>query len=421
MKKKSIRKYKKIKSFLIGAVMILGLSACGSQDMPEAQTAKEDTTQTPEEITQAPEEDTTSEPALDTTQQADEGLADEESKVLVVYYSASGNTEKIANYIAAATDADMFKLEPAKPYSSDDLDWTDENSRVVYEHDNPEARDIALVETSVENWESYDTVFIGYPIWWHIAAWPVDGFVTANDFTGKTVIPFCTSSSSGLGDSGSLLEEEAGTGNWLEGNRFSARDSEATVQEWVESLGLQTADAIQETGKSSVYFTSDISPDGLMAVYEALNWEPTGKVAVKLSTGEPPASNYLNPELIKDLVQSVDGTIVECNTAYGGSRTETAMHMQVAEDHGFTDIATVDILDADGSMELPVTGGTHLTGNLVGSHFAGYDSYIVLSHFKGHAMAGFGGAIKNISIGLGSKEGQWGTHYLYQCPEQYFY
>lgn len=112
MKKKSIRKYKKIKSFLIGAVMILGLSACGSQDMPEAQTAKEDTTQTPEEITQAPEEDTTSEPALDTTQQADEGLADEESKVLVVYYSASGNTEKIANYIAAATDADMFKLEP---------------------------------------------------------------------------------------------------------------------------------------------------------------------------------------------------------------------------------------------------------------------------------------------------------------------
>lgn len=410
MKKKSIRKYKKIKSFLIGAVMILGLSACGSQDMPEAQTAKEDTTQTPEEITQAPEEDTTSEPALDTTQQADEGLADEESKVLVVYYSASGNTEKIANYIAAATDADMFKLEPAKPYSSDDLDWTDENSRVVYEHDNPEARDIALVETSVENWESYDTVFIGYPIWWHIAAWPVDGFVTANDFTGKTVIPFCTSSSSGLGDSGSLLEEEAGTGNWLEGNRFSARDSETIVQEWVESLGLQTADAIQETGKSSVYFTSDISPDGLMAIYEALNWEPTGKVAVKLSTGEPPASNYLDPELIKDLVQSVDGTIVECNTAYGGSRTETAMHMQVAEDHGFTDIATVDILDADGSMELPVTGGTHLTGNLVGSHFADYDSYIVLSHFKGHAMAGFGGAIKNISIGLGSKEGKCLIH-----------
>lgn len=166
----------------------------------------------------------------------------------------------------------------------------------------------------------------------------------------------------------------------------------------------------ENTSGSAVYFTSDISPEGLMAVYEALEWEPEGKVAVKLSTGEPPASNYLDPDLIRDLVQSVDGTIVECNTAYGGSRTETAMHMQVAEDHGFTAIADVDILDADGSMELPVEGGTRLESNLVGSHFGNYDSYIVLSHFKGHAMAGFGGAIKNISIGLGSREGKCLIH-----------
>lgn len=159
-----------------------------------------------------------------------------------------------------------------------------------------------------------------------------------------------------------------------------------------------------------VYFTSNISSEGLMTVYEALKWEPTGKVAVKLSTGEPPASNYLDPELIKDLVQSVNGTIVECNTAYGGSRTETAMHMQVAKDHGFTAIAQVDILDADGSMELPVEGGTRLERNLVGAHFGAYDSYVVLSHFKGHAMAGFGGAIKNISIGLGSREGKCLIH-----------
>ncbi|MCM1065936.1 MAG: DUF362 domain-containing protein, partial [Eubacterium sp.] len=148
-----------------------------------------------------------------------------------------------------------------------------------------------------------------------------------------------------------------------------------------------------------VYFTSDISPEGMMAVYEALGWTPTGNVAVKLSTGEPPASNYLRPELIVDLVQSVDGTIVECNTAYGGSRTETAMHMQVAEDHGFTAIADVDILDVDGSVQLTVDGGSYLETNYVGAHFTNYDSYIVLSHFKGHAMAGFGGAIKNISIG----------------------
>ena len=177
-----------------------------------------------------------------------------------------------------------------------------------------------------------------------------------------------------------------------------------------DSMENETDIPQDNTEVSVVYFTSDISPEGLMAVYEALNWEPTGRVAVKLSTGEPPASNYLDPELIKDLVQFVDGTIVECNTAYGGSRTETAMHMQVAEDHGFTAIADVDILDAEGSMELPVEGGTRLESNLVGSHFADYDSYIILSHFKGHAMAGFGGAIKNISIGLGSKEGKCLIH-----------
>lgn len=159
-----------------------------------------------------------------------------------------------------------------------------------------------------------------------------------------------------------------------------------------------------------VYFTTDISPEGMMAVYEALNWMPSGNVAVKLSTGEPPASNYLRPELIADVVSTVNGTIVECNTAYGGSRAETQMHYQVAKDHGFTAIAGFQILDENGSMSLPVTGGTHLTENFVGAAFADYDSYLILSHFKGHAMAGFGGAIKNISIGLGSSEGKSWIH-----------
>ncbi len=177
----------------------------------------------------------------------------------------------------------------------------------------------------------------------------------------------------------------------------SSSSSSSTVQEITD-------------GKSTVYFTSDISPEGMMAVYNALGWSPTGKVAIKLSTGEPPASNYLRPELIKDLVQSVNGTIVECNTAYGGSRSETAMHKQVAKDHGFTDIANVDILDEEGSVQIQVDGGSHLKTDYVGSHFVNYDSYIVLSHFKGHAMAGFGGAIKNISIGLGSKEGKCLIH-----------
>lgn len=161
---------------------------------------------------------------------------DEAGKTLVVYYSATGNTENVANYIAAATNGDLFKLEPTEPYSDADLNWTDDNSRVVREHDNPDERDIALVKSTVENWDEYDTIFIGYPIWWGIAAWPVNGFIEANDFTGKTVIPFCTSSSSGLGESGKLLAEMAGTGDWQEGQRFRSGASESDVVAWVESL-----------------------------------------------------------------------------------------------------------------------------------------------------------------------------------------
>ncbi len=155
-----------------------------------------------------------------------------------------------------------------------------------------------------------------------------------------------------------------------------------------------------------VYMTTDISPEGLMAVYEALGRTPTGKVAVKLHTGEGVNSYNLEPDFIKDFVQSVDGTIVECNTAYGGARANTALHMQVAEDRGYTAIATVDIMDADGGTEIPVNGGTHLTTNQVGSHFMNYDFFVVLSHFKGHAMGGFGGALKNMSIGIASSEGK---------------
>ena len=160
---------------------------------------------------------------------------------------------------------------------------------------------------------------------------------------------------------------------------------------------------------AAVYMTEDISPAGLRAVYDALAAAPSGRVAVKLSTGEP-GSNYLRPELIGDLVQSLDAAIVECNTAYGGVRASTAMHYQVAEDHGYTEIAEVDIMDEDGSMTLPVTGGDNLTENYVGSHFADYDYFVVLSHFKGHAMAGYGGAIKNISIGMASAEGKTHIH-----------
>ena len=163
-----------------------------------------------------------------------------------------------------------------------------------------------------------------------------------------------------------------------------------------------------------VYFTSDISAEGLVRAYEKLGWQPQGNVAVKITTGEPPASNYLRPELLGDLVKKINGTLVECNTAYGGSRNESAMHHQVAKDHGYTKIAKFDLLDEDGEMLIPINlpaGMTpHFENDVVGSHFANYDSCLVVSHFKGHILAGYGGAIKNISIGLGSPKGKCLIH-----------
>ena len=151
-----------------------------------------------------------------------------------------------------------------------------------------------------------------------------------------------------------------------------------------------------------VYFIHDITPESLVKVYEAMGWKPQGKVGVKISTGESEKSNHLRPALIGDLVKKIDGTIVECNTAYGGNRASNAMHKQVAKDRGYTAIAPFDLQDEEGSMTIPVKGGKRLKEDYVGSHFKDYGSYLVLSHFKGHAMAGFGGAIKNLSIGFGS-------------------
>lgn len=159
-----------------------------------------------------------------------------DKKTLVVYYSATGSTEAVANTIAKTLDADIFKLEPVDPYSDDDLNWSDSNSRVTKEHDDPDSRNVELTAATVDNWESYDTVFVGYPIWWGDAAWPINEFIKENDFTGKTVIPFCTSASSGIGESGELLKEMAGSGNWLEGKRFSSSVYEKDVQKWAESV-----------------------------------------------------------------------------------------------------------------------------------------------------------------------------------------
>ena len=205
---------RKIFTMLMGLLLCVSVSACSAP----AQNNDASDTQQP----------VTSENTQDT------GSGD----VPAVYYSATGNTEQVANEIAAALNADVFELEPVEPYSDADLNWTDDNSRVVQEYENEDQRAVELVSTSVENWDDYDTVFIGYPIWWGIAAWPVNSFVQNNDFTGKTVIPFCTSSSSGLGESGQLLAEMAGSGDWQEGERFSSGADADTVQEWLDSLGL---------------------------------------------------------------------------------------------------------------------------------------------------------------------------------------
>ena len=208
-------------------MLVFSLAACGNN--PQAAETEPATSTPVSEETQEPE----------TSEETE--AADTEStggKTLVVYYSASGNTENVSNVIAETLGADLFELEPVEPYSNDDLDWTNDDSRVTREHENEDERDVELVSATVDNWSEYDTVFIGYPIWWGIAAWPVDEFIETNDFTGKTVIPFATSASSGMGQSGELLAEMAGTGDWQEGQRFRSDASEDDIVAWVEGLGL---------------------------------------------------------------------------------------------------------------------------------------------------------------------------------------
>ena len=186
------------------------------------------------------------------------------------------------------------------------------------------------------------------------------------------------------------------------------------------NAGSKTTATANEEKKTlpKVYMFKEISSDNLIKIYEALGREAKGKVAVKLSTGEPGNNNYLNPELIKGLVQKVNGTIIECNTAYAGGRTNTENHLKAAEEHGFTAIAKVDIMDAEGDTALPVKNGKHLKEDFVGKNFLDYDFTVVLSHFKGHPMGGFGGAIKNISIGIASSEGKAWIHSAGQTKDQ---
>lgn len=225
---------KRIAALLLTVTMTFGLAACGNNNTTANNSLGQNTANdTVVKNTEAGVSETVTE--------SEENIPETETntdtgKVLVVYFSGSGNTARVAGDIADAAGADLFEITPAQPYTDADLDYTNNDSRVVKEHDDENLRNVELTTTEVPDWDSYDTVFIGYPIWWQIAAWPINTFVENNDFTGKTVIPFATSASSDIGESGRLLEELAGTGDWQEGQRFPSSAATEDVQTWVKGL-----------------------------------------------------------------------------------------------------------------------------------------------------------------------------------------
>lgn len=222
---------------LIVVIILLAIVGVVAYFVTQNTNQSEENTNTQRDLSEQTETNSLEE---NNTQVANESNENSETsqggKTLVVYYSAQGHTDAVAHKIAENLGADIFEIEPVDEYTSEDLDWTDNNSRVTKEHEDESLQNVELKSTTVDNWADYDTVLIGYPIWWGVAAWPVDTFVKANDFNGKTVIPFCTSSSSGLGESGELLEEEANGGNWMEGQRFRSNPSDSDIKEFTDSI-----------------------------------------------------------------------------------------------------------------------------------------------------------------------------------------
>lgn len=216
-------------------ILIVGmLAGCGAgSGQDESQTQSNTGAASENESSAA----TTEEDSAEVSSEAETDGDGTQGKTLVVYFSATGNTERVAEVIADTTDGELFELEPVDPYTDEDLNYNDDNSRVSQEYADESLRNVELVADTVDDWQDVERIYIGYPVWWGIAAWPVNTFVEANDFTGKTVIPFCTSASSGLGDSGELLAELAGTGDWQEGQRFPSAVTQQEVTDWVKSLG----------------------------------------------------------------------------------------------------------------------------------------------------------------------------------------
>lgn len=211
---------KKAICVILTLVLLFAFAACGAKDDGSTTAAAEPTAQTSE--------------AQNT--EAESGTPEKGGKTLVVYFSATGSTKRVAEIIAKQLGADIFEIEPENPYTDDDLNYRNGSSRVSLEHEDEAKRVVALKKDTPDNWQDYDTVFVGYPVWWGISAWPTDSFVQKNSFEGKTVVPFCTSASSPLGDSASLLSKKADGGNWQEGKRFSSGAGESEISAWLEEI-----------------------------------------------------------------------------------------------------------------------------------------------------------------------------------------
>ena len=224
---------------LLAICAVMGvLAGCSSGNEQETSTSQEIQTSVGTEAESESSSSVLEEAISESGDSEEVDIEGEEGKTLVVYFSATGNTERVAEMIAEATGGDLFELEPVEPYTDEDLDYNDDNSRTSREYADESLRNVELVAATVEDFSAYKNIFVGYPLWWSEAAWPVNSFVESNDFTGKTVIPFCTSGGSGLGRSGEMLAEMAGSGEWLEGMRFGASVSKEDVVAWVESIGL---------------------------------------------------------------------------------------------------------------------------------------------------------------------------------------
>ena len=227
---------KKIIGILVSLAFVLSSAACADSAVSDVQSGISSSSETAVSL---PDDSSTETSSAETAVSSEAASSEEEQaegKVLVVYYSATGSTKAVAETVASVLNADIFEIVPESPYTKEDLNWNNDKSRVSLEHNDESKRDVPLTKSTPDLWEQYDTVYLGYPIWWGIAAWPVDGFVKSNDFTGKTVITFCTSASSGIGSSDRLLKEMAGTGNWTAGKRFSSNASEKEVTDWVGEM-----------------------------------------------------------------------------------------------------------------------------------------------------------------------------------------